>query len=236
MTRTRIASITLAALVVTGCGASVNVHASGTTPTSTPSSSPGQSSSAGQTTFPATGLAPDLRRVTAKASRLSIGVPRSWVLINAAKLSNPQTRARLAAAARGMNLTLDQFQQLAQQVDLFAIAQTVPNKQQNLNVVSEPAVEELPSAAAIRSGISALNATVLDIRDVTTPLGRGRLVEFRIAIRGHIAAYGVSVYAQPRSGLAQITVTTTSLASAIAMFDRIIPTVRDIGSGTNQTS
>lgn len=229
MTRLRGAALALLALGLVGCGGTVTPHTAQPPVATTTAGSPTPSATPTSEAVPA-----GMRRLTARASGLSLGIPRSWTVIDATKFNNPRLRPFFEKYAAAHHLSLDQFSALLHQIDLMALAPALgAGFQINVNVELVPLAAEIPTPESLRAQFQALNTRVLDIRDVSTPVGSGRQITFDGGVvTGAVHAYGVGVFVRVNNGIAGITVSAGSLANARSNLARILPTLRDHGTST----
>lgn len=239
MPRIRVALVSLALVLVAGCGGGGTPKA-GPGPSSTPpSSSPTASSSSTATTDPT--AKPTLearvphswRTVTAKKSGLRFGLPATWTKLDATKLNDPALRSRMDQFARGMGITRDQLKQVFAQIDLMAISATfTKDAYAEVEVVPVPMLGELPTRAALRSEFRVLKSIqVLGFRDVATPVGKGLVATLRKNIPGRGTVYSDGVFVLLDSGVVNVTVTAASQQQARTLVDTMVRSFVDVGRG-----
>lgn len=232
MTRLRGAALALLCFALVGCGSTSSPHAAPSPASSTTATSASPSAGPTSDAVPA-----GMRRLTAKTSGVSIGIPRSWTVIDAARFDDPKYRPFFLRYAASHHLSLDQFHAMVRQIDLMAVAPALTAVDQiNVNVELVPLVAEIPTPESLRAQFRAINAHIIAISDVETPVGTGREVSFDIGsvgtIGGTVHAYGIGIFVRVNNGIAGVTVSAGTLAHARASLARILPTLRDRGTST----
>lgn len=195
-------------LALTGCGflgrfSSAGPASPGVSASAAASDAPDASGDpATPTTAPS---APDgTTMVEARRAGIRFAVPDSWEIVDFTELLEQADAAELEAVAEGMNLTAAQFRAAASNTDLGAFGPPSAGFAPNVNVQLAP-VEEVPSAAEMRRGLTMVGADVQDVQDVTTPLGPGRVTIYRLGVDG-TTAYGRQLAVRGPGGVALVTV------------------------------
>lgn len=213
--------------MATSAGSSSSTSTASATPTATGSGTPSTADGTASTPAPPP---PGMRLLTAKASGLRLAAPRDWTVLSAAAFRDPAVKHRLTEYAKGLGLTYSQLRVTLRSVDLLVAAAALkPADQININVTHLAMLSGIPTNAALRAQLAAINATVDRIGSATTGVGPGRLIEFELPVPGNRVAYGAAVLVELTNGVAQVTATAGRPERAAALLDQVMPTFRDVG-------
>lgn len=190
-------------------------------PSSTPSSAGPSAAPTGKPDLPQS-----LRQVTAAKSGVSFPVPKSWTIVDASAITDESRKTDLERVARGLNVTPEEFRSMARRVDLMAVA---PDTRSNITVVPVTAFREPPSEETIRRQFRSLNATVLGVEEVDTPIGPARLARYSHRISGSTKVYGASLFVEFDGRVANVTVT-SSASSGTRRIEDVVRWIRATGS------
>jgi hypothetical protein len=193
----------------------VSLAACGSSTTSDTNPSPSTSETS---TSPSTSTAPsDGKVITAEKSGVTLVVPKSWVTVDAATLSDS---SEVTKAAGLMNLSPEQFKQMAAQLDVMALA---PDGafHSNVNVVHTP-LSGLPSEALLRAQFSQLGGEISKVETRSTPLGEATVATYELS---KIGVHGVGLFVKTDNGVINVTFTARTADDAQKLYDQIVPTL-----------
>ncbi|WP_067437087.1 hypothetical protein [Nocardioides jensenii] len=221
----------VAALALGGCGSDDEPPTQAGPPaerstTSDPSASTDPSQSTGESpsapTQP-TGAPDGMRFVNAKKSGLRLAAPEDWTLLNRESLT--KNADQLAPALEAMNMDLETFKQVTSQVEVILVDGTPgPGKSAaNVNVAPLPMIAEVPPASALRAQFAQLNATHMQVTEIDTPVGPGRLLTYQLEALG---VHGKALFVPTSTGVASVTVSASSASESASIMDRILPTLQ----------
>jgi hypothetical protein len=238
MKRIRVASVSLAVVLVAGCGAGTSAPKADPPPVSPSSSapataSPSISSSPSAKPTPVAQVPQGWHRVRAKKSGLSFAVPKAWTRLEVSTLADPALKATWEKFAKSLGITPEQLKQVFSRIDLMAVSPTLRKADYaEVEVVPDPILAELPTREQLRAQFGQLNNVhVLGFRALLTPVGRGVVAGVSKVVPDQGTVYSQAVFVELQSGVVALTVTAGTPARAREICSTMIASFKDVGRG-----
>ncbi len=210
-------AVVLGATGLSACG-------SGTPDAGGTSAAASATASASASPSPASTDAPDgMTWAESQRAGMKFAVPEDWTVIDPKTLFEKGDKKAIADAAAAMNVTSDQLQQAAGQIDLMVFGTAENGFSPNVNVVPN-GLKSLPSADALAAELKTIEADPGEGSEVTTPLGKAVLMPYTLQV-GSTKVQGRSIVVGGPNGFATITVSHTSADGADEVTQSVLDTL-----------
>ena len=127
--------------------------------------------------------------------------------------------------AEAMDLSADEVASVMSQVDVMVVGADGSN----INLTSIPLADEIPTPQLLRAQFRLFNATVSDVEDIETPVGRGRIARYAIDLPGG-RQHGAGIFVRLSTGVANLTITSGDTDLVESLIDKVVPTLDETGA------
>lgn len=215
----RVVALVLAACVLAGCGGSGEPSARAT---------PAVTTSAAADDATAAPLPEGWQQVTSPKAGLGFGAPSAWAVVDTSRFDDPDRREIYTEFAEARGLTLDQFRDQLDLVDVFvgSVASAgLDYESVNTTVLT---VADLPDEDLVTEVLEGYRATDVAVEDVTTPVGDGRIARYAADLPVLGRAYGFSLYLKPAGGVVNLTMTAMTEERRDELEELLLPTLAEL--------
>lgn len=201
------------------------------TSTSSTSSSSSDTSSSDTSAASSSPIPSGYKATTAAATKITFGVPSSWVEIKPATTDQATLEKELAPVAQNLGASAATMAStLKSQMDLYLYQPNTSASQfqesLNVNKSSYPASAGLPSKSALDSAMSKIGATNEGYSQPSTPLGQGVEYDYSIKARNGKTGHAAALYVPNGvDGFSVVTVGSGSAARTKTLSSTILSTL-----------